>query len=340
MSKQTMKVAVYYSASDIRIEEIAIPAIDEGEILVEMKACGICGSDLMEWYRIKKAPRILGHEMAGVVVDSKTDRIRVGERVFVSHHVPCNNCKYCLEGNNTACETLHKGNFEPGGFSEYVRVPKINVYSGTYVLPENVSIEEGTMIEPLACCIRGQRVVDVRPGHAVLIYGAGVSGLMNVRIAKLLGARVVVTDVDDYRLELAKGFGADEVINVGKNDNTSASETLQNIKADRIIMCTGAKQAFDTMWHSLDRKGKVLLFAIPRDDFSIPVETFWRNEYALISSYGAASEDLEESLKLIADGRVDVKSLITDRFSLDDIQNAWNAAASGGTTLKVLIINR
>jgi len=323
-----MKVAVYYSASDIRIEERPKPRIGDGEILIKMKRCGICGSDLMEWYRIKKAPRILGHEMVGVIAESKAGKYKTGDRVFVSHHVPCNNCKYCNEGNHTACETLHKGNFDPGGFSEYIRVPKVNVDFGTHVLPENVSMDEGTMIEPLACCVRGQRVIDVRPNHVVLIPGAGISGLLNIQIAKLRGAYVISTDVDDYRLERAKEFGADKVVNAEGN---------LDVKADRIIMCTGARSAFEKMWYNLDRKGRILTFAIPKEDMIVPSENFWRNEYAMASSYGAAPSDIGESLDLISSGRVKVSGMITDHFSLDDILEGWRAAGKGGRTLKVLI---
>ncbi len=141
-----MKVAVYYNNNDIKLEERPKPTISDDEILVNMKASGICGTDAMEWYRIKKAPRVLGHEMVGEIVESKSDKYKSGQRVFVSHHVPCNNCKYCSEGNQTACETLHTGNYDPGGFSEFIRVPKINVDSGIYLLPDNVSYEEATMI--------------------------------------------------------------------------------------------------------------------------------------------------------------------------------------------------
>ncbi|MBI4647586.1 MAG: alcohol dehydrogenase catalytic domain-containing protein, partial [Bacteroidia bacterium] len=127
-----MKVAVYYKNSDIRIENIPVPEIGQGEILVKVFASGICGTDLMEWYRIKKAPRILGHEIAGEIVKSKSKKFKIGQRVFVSHHVPCNKCKYCLDNNHTACPQLHAGNYDPGGYSEFVRVPKINVNTGTY----------------------------------------------------------------------------------------------------------------------------------------------------------------------------------------------------------------
>src|SRR3989338_566693 len=229
-----MKVAVYYNNSDIRIEEMPRPQLDEGEVLVKVKASGICGTDVMEWYRAPKAPRVLGHEMTGEIVESKSKKYKKGQRVFVSHHVPCNECDYCRAGNHTACETLHKGNYDPGGYSEFNRVPKLNVDFGTYVLPENVSYEEGTMIEPLACCIRGQRLLNLNKNHTVLILGCGVSGLLNIQLAKLKGARVIATDIDDYRMKKAKEFGAEEVVKANQDFN---------LKADRIIVCTGALQA-------------------------------------------------------------------------------------------------
>ena len=326
-----MKVAVYYNGLDIRIEERPKPKISEGEILVEMKACGICGSDLMEWYRIKKSPRILGHEMAGIIVESKTDKFSIGQRVFVSHHVPCNKCKYCLEGNHTACNMLHSGNYDPGGFSEFIRIPKENVENGTYVLPDSVSYDEGAMIEPLACAIRGLRIIGVKEGQIVLIPGAGVSGLMNIQLAKLKKATVVATDINDYRMLKAKEFGADKVI--------SATKKL-DIKADRIVMCTGAMAAFEQAFECIDKKGIILFFAIPDKNITIPTTDFWRNELTITSSYGAAHVDLEESLELIKNKKVDVKSLITHRYKLDEIQEAFKLAGEAGESLKVLIISK
>src|SRR3989338_4647417 len=205
-----MKVAVYYKNNDIRLEERPRPEIGEGEILVKILASGICGTDLMEWYRIKKAPRVLGHEITGEIVESKSPKYKIGQRVFVRHHVPCDQCKFCLEGNHTACETLHQGNYDPGGYSEFVRVPRLNVEKGTYVLPEGISYEAGTMIEPLACALRAQRVINVKAGQTVLILGSGISGLLNIRVAKLAGARVIATDLDPFRLQKAKESGADE----------------------------------------------------------------------------------------------------------------------------------
>ncbi len=324
-----MKTAVYYNNNDIRIEDRPRPEIKNGEILVKVKASGICGTDLMEWYRIKKAPRVLGHEMAGEIVESKSDKFKIGQRVFVSHHVPCNECKYCLAGNHTACETLHKGNYDPGGFSEFVRVPEINVEQGTYILPDNVSYEEGTMIEPLACVVRAQRIIGVSEGQTVLVMGSGISGLLNIRMAKLRKAKVIATDINAYRLKMAKECGADEVFN--------ANEEL-DINADRIIMCTGAMPAFEAAFRYIDRKGIIMLFAIPNKNISIPNEIFWRNELTLVSSYGAAPVDLKEAFELIKDGEINVKDMITHKVKLVDIQKGFRIASEAKDSLKVVVV--
>jgi len=323
-----MKAAIYYSNSDIRIKELPKPEISEGELLVKVKASGICGTDVMEWYRKKKAGKVLGHEIAGDVVESKSDKFKIGDKVFVSHHVPCNKCKYCLEGNHTACETLHKGNYDPGGFSEFVRVPKINVEQGTYLLDE-LSYEEGTMIEPLACCVRGQRVINVKKEHSVLILGSGVSGLLNIQLAKAKGAKVIATDIDEYHLKKAKEFGADEVIN--------AKDKL-NVKADRIIICTGAMSAVKQAFDCIDKKGIVLFFAIPKDNVEIPTVELWRNEWTTTSSYGAAPNDLEESLGLIKNKKINVKDMITNKLPLEDIQKGFKIASEAKESLKVVLI--
>ena len=326
-----MKVAVYHNNNDIRIEERPKPEISDGEILVKMKASGICGTDVMEWYRLKKAPYIPGHEISGEVVESKSEKFKVNDRVFVSHHVPCNECKYCSEGNETACETLHKGNYDPGGFSEFIRIPKINVDKGTYLLPENVSYEEAAMIEPLACVVRGLRLINIKKDHTVLILGSGVSGLLNIALAKLKGAKVIATDIDDYRLNKAKEFGADKVIDVSK-------EKI-DVKAERIIICTGADKAVKQAFECIDTKGIILLFAVSQKNIEIPNADFWRNELTLISSYGAAPVDLKESLELIKNKKINVKDMITHKLPLEKIQEGFKIVLDAKNSLKVIIEN-
>lgn len=323
-----MLAAKYYSNTDIRLEENPKPKIIDGEILIKVAASGICGTDVMEWYRIKKAPRVLGHEIAGLIAESRSEKYPTGQRVFVSHHVPCNSCKYCLSGNHTACETLHKGNYDPGGYSEFVRAPAINVERGVYILPENVSFAEATMIEPLACALRAQKVIDVRRDHVVLVLGSGVSGLLNILVAKLNGAKVIATDVDAYRLKKAGDCGADEALH---------AEKANNIKADKIIICTGADAAIDQAFCCIDRKGTILLFAIPDKNIEIPTVDMWRNEITITSSYGAAGDDLARALELISSGKLDMKSLITHKLPFKKIQEGFRLVAQAKESLKVVL---
>ena len=181
-----MLAAFYYNNHDIRLQEIPTPKAGEEEVLLKVMASGICGSDVIEWYRVPKAPRVLGHEATGVIteVGPKVQNVTIGDRVFVSHHVPCFNCRHCQRGNHTACHTLHTTNYYPGGFSQYVLVPKINVQYGIYKLPETMSYEEGTFIEPLACASRGQRLSNIKADDTLLIIGSGISGILHAQLAQ------------------------------------------------------------------------------------------------------------------------------------------------------------
>lgn len=335
-----MKVAVYYSNDDVRIEERPVPSISGGEILVRMMASGICGTDVMQWYRQKKAPRVLGHEMAGEIVEvgNGVERFRAGDRVFVSHHVPCYKCHYCIDGNYTACEFLHAGNYEPGGFSEYIRVPEQNVKSGTFILPAGITYEDAAMIEPLACVVQGQKQLGIKDGRTVLIIGSGISGLLHIRMSKLRGANVVATDINEYRLDKALESGADYALNA---DGYSADELKKVNKdrlADRVIVCAGAKQAVDDAISSVDRSGRILFFAVPEADINIPSMRFWRDEITVAFSYGASPDDIREAINLIESGEVDVREMITHRIPLSDIQKGFNLVSGAGESLKVVIV--
>ncbi len=174
-----MRVAVYYSHEDIRCEDWPIPSISRGEILVEMRACGLCGSDLMEWYLKDRAPLVLGHEPSGIVAKAGDgSKFSVGDRVFVHHHVPCMSCHYCVRGSFTMCEQFRRTHLDPGGFAEFFRVPAANVRFDTLKLPENISFEEATFIEPLGCCIRAIKRVNLEVGDIVAVIGAGPAGIM------------------------------------------------------------------------------------------------------------------------------------------------------------------
>ena len=207
-----MKVGMYYSNSDVRVEELPVPEPGPGEVLMRIRASGICGSDIMEWYRIKRAPLVLGHEVTGDVaeVGEGVEKFSVGDRVWATHHVPCNTCHYCLGGHHTACETLHTTSFHPGGFSEYVLVPALQVDRGMMRLPDEVSYEDGSFIEPLGSVVRGARAARVGPGDSVLVLGCGIAGLLHIKLAVALGAgRIMATDINEFRMDAARHFGAD-----------------------------------------------------------------------------------------------------------------------------------
>jgi len=337
-----MRVAMYYNNNDVRIEEMPRPEIGSGELLVKVIASGICGSDVLEWYRIKKAPLVLGHEIAGEIVEVGTgvDRFRVGDRVFVSHHVPCNTCWYCMHGNHTVCETLHTTNFDPGGFAEYVRIPSINVDRGTFILPEEVSYEEGAFVEPLACVIRGQRVAQFRPGQTVLIIGSGISGLLHLMLARATGAgRVLATDINEYRLDMAGRFGADATVHAGEDVPGRVREANDGRLADLVIVCTGAFPAFMQALQSVDRGGTVLCFATtdPGVELPIPINEFWRNSITVLPSYANSPYDARVAINLLREKRVPVSEMITHRLGLAETGHGFQLVASAQESMKVII---
>ncbi len=293
-----MLAAVYYNNKDVRIVDMPVPEIGEDEFLLKVMASGICGSDVTEWYRVPKAPVILGHEATGTIekTGSKVTKFKVGDRVFVSHHVPCDKCRYCLKEHHTACETLHTSNYYPGGFAQYIRVPKINVERGTYKLPSDMSFEEGTFIEPLACVVRGQRLAGINPDSTLLIIGSGLSGLLHLKLARLKGIqKIIACDINAYRLGKANEFGADSVINAEENVPQKLMENNGGRLADHVIVCTGATQAAITALECVDKGGTILFFAVPDPTVKIPlpITQFWRNEITIRTSYGAAPSRLE-----------------------------------------------
>src|SRR4029453_8808517 len=207
-----MRVAMYYNNRDVRLEELPVPKIGAGELLIRTRSTGICGSDLMEWYRIKKAPLVLGHEITGEVVGvgGGVEGFQIGDRVFSSHHVPCGECRYCLAGHQSVCDLLRTTHFDPGGFAEYIRVPKINVELGKLRIPDSMTFDEGSFIEPLACVVRAQRFARLTAGQTVLVIGSGISGLLRIQLARARGAaRIIATDLSDFRLNAARQFGGD-----------------------------------------------------------------------------------------------------------------------------------
>ena len=337
--KVLMNVAEYHSNEDIRIKQIAKPSISENEILVSMKACGICGTDVMEWYRKKSAPRILGHEMSGQVVEigSNVNTVKKNDRVFVSHHVPCFDCHYCRKGNYSACNSLHRGNFYPGGFADYIRIPENNVKFGTFVLPENMSYEEASMIEPMACAVAGQKMIKLMKAETVIILGSGISGLTHIQLSKNVGSKVIATDVSKYRLEQSKKFGADHSYHANDLNIERIKKINHGRLADKVIVCTVNESAIQNAFEYVDKKGSVLFFAVPSENINIPSIKLWRNEISIFFSYGAAPDEIKETLRLVDDKKIDLKSMITHNLPLSKIAEGFKLVSDANESMKVVV---
>ena len=337
-----MRAAVYYSNDDIRLEEMPIPRIGEGELLLRVMACGICGSDVMEWYSIRKAPRVLGHEAVGVVeeVGDGIEGYRPGDRVFVSHHVPCNTCRYCLRGEHTACETLHRTNIDPGGFAEYARVPRINVDRGIFPLPEEMTYIDGVFVEPLACVLRGQRKMGIRPGDTVLVLGSGVSGILHIQLASSLGAtQLLSTDINEYRLRAAERFGADAAIDARDDVPNIVRKANEGRLADHVIVSTAALPAIKQALKSVDDAGKILFFAPTPPGVEVPLDLndLWSRQVTVTTTYAASPADIEASIELIRVGQVRVREMVTHRLGLAETGLGFKIVAEARESLKVVV---
>ncbi|MCX6663018.1 MAG: zinc-dependent dehydrogenase [Euryarchaeota archaeon] len=337
-----MKVVMYYNNNDVRIEEMPVPSIGDNELLVKVKASGICGSDVMEWYRIKKAPRILGHEITGDIVEigKNVKKYRIGDRVFVSHHVPCNTCRFCQNNQHTLCHTLHSTNFYPGGFAEYLRVPEINVDRGVFVLPKEMSYDEGVFIEPLACVVRGLKAAEMKPGQTVLVIGSGISGLLQIKLAKAWKAgKILATDVEEYRLKAAKKFGADAIIHAKDDVPEQVKKHNHGKLADLVILCTGAPSAVKPALKSVDSGGTILFFAPTEPGVEIPFPLFdlWNKQIKMVSTYAGSPEDINSAIDLIKSKKVNVVDMISHKLPLSDAAKGFQLVAKAQESIKVIL---
>ncbi len=329
---KSMRVLMYYSNQDVRLQEMAVPEIGPGEVLMKVFASGICGSDVMEWYRRDKVPLVLGHEVSGEVVEvgKGVEKFHPGDRIAATHHVPCNTCHYCLNGHHTVCETLLRGtHFHPGGFAEYIRIPAINVDRGTFAIPQGVSYEEASFMEPLACVLRGQRNARLQPGQAVLVLGSGISGLLHIALARALGAGLVAAaDTIPFRLEKAKKMGAHVVLPAENRLMEALRETNEGRLADVVIVCF--EGFIPLALRCVERGGTVLFFAGASEGATIPAsinDLFWRTEITLTSTYAGAPYDCMTALKLIRARAVPVKESITHRLALEKGPEGFQAVA-------------
>jgi L-iditol 2-dehydrogenase len=333
-----MKAAYWYNNKDIRIKNVPTPKPERKEMLVKVISCGICGSDIVEWYRLPRAPLVQGHEIGAevVAVGSSVKKYKPGDRVFIAPKVPCMKCYYCENGHYPQCSEVKER--LPGGFAEYILVPEILVKNGTYLLPENITCDQSTFIEPLACVIKAQRLARVKKGQSVMVIGCGMSGLLNIKLAWTKGCKIIAADINKTKLEFATRMGADVVINAAGN----ISERLiaeNGKKADVVFLCASADSAVEQAWRCVDKGGVIVLFAVPAPDKKVvvPVNDFWMKEITIITSYYCGPPDIMEAMKLIEWRSIVVDNLITHRFPLTDIVKGFQLVTDGRKSIKVII---
>ena len=333
-----MKAAVWYNNRDIRIEERPAGRPGPREMLVKVLSCGICGSDVVEWYRLPRAPLVQGHEIGAEVVETgaSVSRFKPGDRVFIAPKVPCGTCRYCRDGHFPQCSEIKER--LPGGFAEYILVPEALVEKGAYSLPEAISYDHSTFIEPLACVVRSQRLAGLEEGRSVLVLGCGMSGLLQIQLAKKKGCVVAATDVVERKLEHAKSFGADLVLPAAGDVPGRAAEFFGQ-KPDIVMLCVSAMPAVEQAWKCVDKGGAVVFFAVPGPEkaVTIPVNDFWTKEVRVLTSYYCGPPDIQEAMGLLAAGAVDVDRLITHRLPLDETARGFALVMAGDSAIKVII---
>jgi len=333
-----MKVSVWYNNKDIRIEEVPTPTPGPREMLVKVMSCGICGSDVAEWYRLPRAPLVQGHELGAEVVQtgSSVTEYETGDRVFIAPKVSCMHCYYCANGHHPQCSEVKER--LPGGFAEYILVPEILIEKGTLLLPDHVTYDQSTFIEPLACVVRAQRLAGLKEGQTVLVLGCGMSGLLHVKLAKIKNARVIATDINPNRLEFSRKAGAELAANA-EDDVAQQLVAVTGRKADVVILCTSSVSAVEQAWKCVDKGGTVVFFAVPDPEkrVVVPINDFWTKEIRILTSYYFGPPDLTEALELIASGKIYVDDMISHTLPLNDIEKGFRLVMEGKDSVKVII---
>ncbi len=322
-----MRAAVYHPGTGIKIEEQIVPSIGAEEALLKVRACGICGTDVLKVQRaLPKKPVVLGHELVGEIIEvgSNVARLQQGDRVVVAHHVPCNDCHYCRHGNHSMCRYFKSSNLDPGGFAEYLRIPAEHLMATTFRVPEDLHDDEALFTEPLACCVRNIRRAAPLPGDFAVIVGMGSIGLMTLQLLKLLNVEVLALDLFETRLALARELGADHCLS-GQSEEIHSfiQEHSQGRGADLVVFTAGGGKVFQQAVPWVRDGGALNLFASLSE---IPIETsldtLYHHEITVFSSYSPSPEDLREAHRLLVERRVRVLPLVTHHVPLADLEKA------------------
>jgi L-iditol 2-dehydrogenase len=333
-----MQAAVYRGVNDVRLEEVPVPEVGQGEILVRVHTCGICGTDLKKISSgSHSAPRIFGHETSGVVakVGEGVRKFTVGERVVVFHHIPCGECYYCRHKTFAQCSTYKKvgctAGFEPsgGGFAEYVLLMDWIVQKGTVRIPDGISFEQACFVEPVNTCIKGVETLDLEAGETVLVIGQGPIGLILATLAKRAGARVITSDLHSARLTMASSFGLNLTIDASKNDAVATVRGMTEGRgADAVILAVGGTGLIRPAMDAARPGGRVLLFAqTARGEATIDPAAVCVDEKTLLGSYSASVDLQVESVRFVMNREMDLERLISHRFPLQSSVEALKLAA-------------
>ena len=340
-----MKAAVVKDNSTIKITHIENPELGPNDILVQMSACGICGSDVEKVFGKYGQPSMkLGHEPAGTIIKigSQVENFTVGDRVFTHHHVACysKTCHECSHGNETMCEKYYQSNLNPCGLADEYVVPEWNVkHGGVLKIPDEMSFEEAAMIEPLACCLRAWKKFNYQKNDTAVILGVGPTGIMHALLARSVGfSKIFCSDLNDFRLDFAKKLGF-EVVHSNESPEKILQSTIDGV--DVAIVATGNLNAFNSAINLVRKGGTIVMFGVPSKDASIDINmsNVYSKEITITTTYAASDIDTKNALELIASGTIDVKSLITHKYTLEDSQKAFEHAKTGDNAMKIIIEN-
>ncbi|MGA7900316.1 MAG: alcohol dehydrogenase catalytic domain-containing protein [Nitrososphaeraceae archaeon] len=342
-----MKAAFVGSRSSVVVKDIPVPKIRRGDILVQMRACGLCGSDLEKIYgKYGMRSGRLGHEPAGEIVSigGQTNDFRDGDRVFVHHHVSCSSCYFCLHGNSTMCSMYQQSNIDPCGLSEQFLVPQGNIERGGVLkLPSNITFEAASLIEPLACCLRAINKSRFQYGDNVAIFGAGPTGVMLAALVRSSGAsNVVLIDYNQFRLDFSKKFGDFETLNAADGSlKNSINDLTEKRGVDISIVATGNPTAVRNGLQVTRKGGTIVLFGVPSKDAEMPLDLsrIYANEYCIVPSYAASEIETNLALKIIANGRLNIGGLVTHRYAIERTADAVREAHKATDTMKIVITN-
>ncbi len=346
-----MKAQVFRGVNQLSYEELPVPTLADDEVLVQVQVVGLCQSDIKKiLYPLYEPPRIFGHETAGIIAEVGKDVSdwQVGGRVAVMHHIPCMRCQYCLNDNFSMCDvyknisTTAGFNASGGGFAEYVKVPGHIVRNGGLIaIPDRVSFEQASFVEPTNCCLKAVKKAQIAPGESVLVTGAGPIGLMFIMLIKYFGGRAISTDLLPSRLEKALSVGAEAAFDArDPNLTTKILAMTDGMGVDTTLLAVPSDKAFFQALDCTRRGGKILFFAEFPDQLEIPINPniLYRREIDLMGSYSSSYRLQTLAADIVFNQRIDVDAIISDRFSLQELPAAVERATSPhADTLKILI---